>query len=235
MSFRCRFVLSDIEGTTSSVSYVYDILFPYFRNHIGEITQFAHLSEVKEAFAQVINLCQQEEGVVLTTSEEVIQKLLQWSREDRKITPLKTLQGIIWDKGYQLGELKGHVYDDVAFNLEKWVLNGLNVGIYSSGSVNAQKLIFKYSVAGDLTKWLSHYFDTNIGQKRSEESYLKIASRMGLDPSDIVFLSDIQEEIDAASMAGLKTIHVLREQGMSSNSIYRAKDFNEVNNLLHQI
>ncbi|MBM3431152.1 MAG: acireductone synthase, partial [Bacteroidetes bacterium] len=141
MSFRCRFVLSDIEGTTSSVSYVYDILFPYFRNHIGEITQFAHLSEVKEAFAQVINLCQQEEGVVLTTSEEVIQKLLQWSREDRKITPLKTLQGIIWDKGYQLGQLKGHVYDDVAFNLEKWVLNGLNVGIYSSGSVNAQKLI----------------------------------------------------------------------------------------------
>jgi len=235
MSFRCRFVLSDIEGTTSSVSYVYDILFPYFRNHIGEITQFAHLSEVKEAFAQVINLCQQEEGVVLTTSEEVIQKLLQWSREDRKITPLKTLQGIIWDKGYQLSELKGHVYDDVAFNLEKWVLNGLNVGIYSSGSVNAQKLIFKYSVAGDLTKWLSHYFDTNIGQKRSEESYLKIASRIGHDPSDIVFLSDIQEEIDAASAAGLKTIHVLREPEMSSNSIYRAKDFNEVNNLLHQI
>ncbi|MFM8241733.1 MAG: acireductone synthase [Crocinitomicaceae bacterium] len=235
MSFRCRFVLSDIEGTTSSVSYIYDILFPYFRNHIGEITQFAHLSEVKESFAQVINLCQQEEGVVLTTSEEVIQKLLQWSREDRKITPLKTLQGIIWDKGYQLGELKGHVYDDVAFNLEKWVLNGLNVGIYSSGSVNAQRLIFKYSVAGDLTKWLSHYFDTNIGQKRSEESYLKIASRLGLDPSDIVFLSDIQEEIDAASAAGLKTIHVLREPEMSSNSIYRAKDFNEVNNLLHQI
>jgi len=234
MSFRCRFVLSDIEGTTSSVSYVYDILFPYFRNHIGEITQFAHLSEVKEAFAQVINLCQQEEGVVLTTSEEVIQKLLQWSREDRKITPLKTLQGIIWDKGYQLGQLKGHVYDDVAFNLEKWVLNGLNVGIYSSGSVNAQKLIFKYSVAGDLTKWLSHYFDTNIGQKRSQESYLKIASRIGLDPSVIVFLSDIQEEIDAASAAGLKTIHVLRESEMSSNSIYRAKDFNEVNNLLHQ-
>ncbi|HBW86238.1 MAG TPA: acireductone synthase [Crocinitomicaceae bacterium] len=235
MSFRCQFVLSDIEGTTSSVSYVYDILFPYFRNHIGEITQFAHLSEVKESFAQVINLCQQEEGVVLTTSEEVIQKLLQWSREDRKITPLKTLQGIIWDKGYQLGELKGHVYDDVAFNLEKWVLNGLNVGIYSSGSVNAQKLIFKYSVAGDLTKWFSHYFDTNIGQKRSEESYLKIASRIGLDPRDIVFLSDIQEEIDAASAAGLKTIHVLREPEMSSNSIYRAKDFNEVNYLLHQI
>ncbi|MFM7637875.1 MAG: acireductone synthase [Crocinitomicaceae bacterium] len=235
MSFRCRFVLSDIEGTTSSVSYVYDILFPYFRNHIGEITQFAHLSEVKDAFAQVINLCQQEEREVVTTSEEVIQKLLQWSREDRKLTPLKTLQGIIWDKGYQLGELKGHVYDDVPSNLEKWVVNGLNVGIYSSGSVNAQKLIFKYSVAGDLTKWLSHYFDTNIGQKRSEESYLKIASRIGLDPSDIVFLSDIQEEIDAASTAGLKTIHVLREPGMSSNSIYRAKDFNEVNNLLHQI
>ncbi len=235
MSFRCRFVLSDIEGTTSSVSYVYDVLFPYFRNHIGEITQFAHLSEVKEAFSQVINLCQQEEGVVLTTSEEVIQKLLQWSREDRKLTPLKTLQGIIWDKGYQLGELKGHVYDDVVSNLEKWVLNGLNVGIYSSGSVNAQKLIFKYSVAGDLTKWLSHYFDTNIGPKRSEESYLKIASRIGLDPCDIVFLSDIQEEIDSASAAGLKTIHVLREQGMSSTALYKAKDFNEVNNLLHQI
>jgi len=235
MSFRCRFVLSDIEGTTSSVSYVYDVLFPYFRNHIGEITQFAHLSEVKEAFSQVINLCQQEEGVVLTTSEEVIQKLLQWSREDRKLTPLKTLQGIIWDKGYQLGELKGHVYDDVVSNLEKWVLNGLNVGIYSSGSVNAQKLIFKYSIAGDLTKWLSHYFDTNIGSKRSEESYLKIASRIGLDPCEIVFLSDIQEEIDSASAAGLKTIHVLREQGMSSTALYKAKDFNEVNNLLHQI
>ncbi|MBM3453850.1 MAG: acireductone synthase [Bacteroidetes bacterium] len=235
MGSSCRVILSDIEGTTSSVSYVYDILFPYFREHIAEITQFAHLAEVKEAFLEVIGICEHEEGQILTTSEAIIQKLLEWSINDKKYTPLKTLQGIIWSKGYQLGELKGHVYDDVSVNLERWAANGLKIGIYSSGSITSQKLLFKYSLSGDLTKWLSCYFDTTIGHKRNEDSYLRIAARLGQDPSEIVFLSDIQEELSAARQAGFKTIHVLREEGSSSTSTYRAKDFNEVNNLLHQL
>lgn len=235
MGYRCRFILCDIEGTTSSVSYVYNVLFPYFRNHLNEITQFAHLIEVKEAFNQVISICQKEEGIVLTTSEDVLQKLLQWSLSDRKLTPLKTLQGLIWDKGYRLGELKGHVYEDVLPNFEKWKLNHLNIGIYSSGSVTAQKLIFKYSNAGDLTKFLSHYFDTNIGMKKDFNSYCLIAKKLLLNPEEILFLSDIQEELDAANLAGFKTIHILREDGMTSNSIYRAKNFDEVNSLLYQI
>jgi enolase-phosphatase E1 len=235
MGYKCKHILSDIEGTTSSVSYVYDVLFPYFRNHLSEITQFSHLSEVKYAFSQVISICQKEDGVVLTTSEEVIQKLLQWSLEDKKITPLKAIQGLIWDKGYQLGELKGHVYEDVAPNFEKWVLNGLKISIYSSGSVTAQKLIFKYGITGDLTKWISQYFDTNIGGKRNSTSYVAISSRLGIRPEEILFLSDIKEELDAAEEAGLKTIHVLREEGIESSSIYRAKNFNEVDSLLRQI
>ncbi|MBM3419414.1 MAG: acireductone synthase, partial [Bacteroidetes bacterium] len=179
MGSSCRVILSDIEGTTSSVSYVYDILFPYFREHIAEITQFAHLAEVKEAFLEVIGICEHEEGQILTTSEAIIQKLLEWSINDKKYTPLKTLQGIIWSKGYQLGELKGHVYDDVSVNLERWAANGLKIGIYSSGSITSQKLLFKYSLSGDLTKWLSCYFDTTIGHKRNEDSYLRIAARLG--------------------------------------------------------
>ena len=141
MDSQIKYILSDIEGTTSSISFVVDELFPYFREHIQVLPKMAMVSEVKESFAQVIKLVKEEEGKSITTTEEVIAYLDKWSREDRKVTPLKTLQGFVWKKAYEEGDIKGHVYDDVPTCFNKWRANGLKIGIFSSGSIHAQKLL----------------------------------------------------------------------------------------------
>ncbi|WP_343748468.1 acireductone synthase [Fluviicola sp.] len=205
-----KYILTDIEGTTSSISFVAEELFPYFRNHISDLLALKANPVVKEAFEQTVQLALSEDGETLSTDEEIIEKLRQWSIEDRKITPLKTLQGVLWDKGYRDGVLKGHVYPEVATCLKKWKAEGLNLGVFSSGSVPAQKLIFGYSIAGDLTPCFSHYFDTTTGGKREAETYEKIAGILGLNPGDILFLSDIVEELRAADSKGFQTVQLLR-------------------------
>jgi len=205
-----KFILTDIEGTTTSVSFVYDVLFPYFRNNIALLNDLAQEEEVKRAFEQTKHICK-EEGRTLESTSEIIETLLQWSVEDKKITPLKTVQGILWRKGYETGEIKGHVYADVAPALNKWKEHGLDLGVFSSGSVAAQKLIFGYSEVGDLCPYFSAYFDTNTGGKRESETYTKIASNLHRSPAEILFLSDITEELEAAEAAGLQTIQLVRE------------------------
>jgi enolase-phosphatase E1 len=205
-----KYILSDIEGTTSSISFVVDELFPYFREHIQELPKMAQVSEVKESFAQVINFVKEEEGKSITTTEEVIAYLDLWCREDRKVTPLKTLQGFVWKKGYEDGDIKGHVFDDVPTCLNKWRANGLKIGIFSSGSIHAQKLLFQFSCFGDLSKHLSNYFDTKTGAKRDTATYKAIAEVLDLEPHQILFLSDIQEELAAADEIGYQTIQVVR-------------------------
>lgn len=208
------FILTDIEGTTTSVSFVYDILFPYFRNNIQKLMDLQHLPEVQTAFEQTIELAEKE-GKQLTTTENIIQQLLDWSLADKKITPLKTVQGILWEEGYTSGEIKGHVYPDVAPNLAKWKKEGLQLGVFSSGSVAAQKLIFGYSQNGDLTPHFSSYFDTNTGGKRETETYQKISKNLKINPENILFLSDIKEELIAADEAGFQTIQLVREGNMA--------------------
>jgi enolase-phosphatase E1 len=205
-----KYILSDIEGTTSSISFVVDELFPYFREHIQELPKMAQVSEVKESFAQVINFVKEEEGKSITTTEEVIAYLDLWCREDRKVTPLKTLQGFVWKKGYEDGDIKGHVFDDVPTCLNKWRANGLKIGIFSSGSIHAQKLLFQFSCFGDLSKHLSNYFDTKTGAKRDTATYKAIAEVLDLEPHQILFLSDIQEELAAADEIGYQTIQIVR-------------------------
>lgn len=210
MDSQIKYILSDIEGTTSSISFVVDELFPYFREHIQELPKMAQVSEVKESFAQVINFVKEEEGKSITTTEEVIAYLDLWCREDRKVTPLKTLQGFVWKKGYEDGDIKGHVFDDVPTCLNKWRANGLKIGIFSSGSIHAQKLLFQFSCFGDLSKHLSNYFDTKTGAKRDTATYKAIAEVLDLEPHQILFLSDIQEELAAADEIGYQTIQVVR-------------------------
>ena len=210
MSDKIKYVLTDIEGTTTSVSFVYDILFPYFRDHIWELKNMSDLNSVDAAFNETKEIVLAEEGIQLETSDQIIQKLDSWCKEDRKITPLKTLQGILWKIGYETGELKGHVYEDVPITLEKWHTLGLKMGVFSSGSVEAQKLIFGYSEKGDLTTYFSNYFDTKTGMKRESETYVKIAQELKLEPSAILFLSDIVQELEAAHKAGFHTIQVVR-------------------------
>lgn len=211
MKIECDYILMDIEGTTSSISFVKDVLFPYFLSNIDEINKLANIKEVKYAFSQVLQIVKKEENRDITTSEEVIKQLKKWCEQDLKITPLKTLQGILWQKGYQNGELLGHVFDDVPISLDNWKKNGKKMGVFSSGSVNAQKLLFSHSVKGNLSIYFSNYFDSNIGSKRDSDTYSLITKILALPSNRILFLSDVIEELAAADMAGMKTIQITRE------------------------
>jgi len=212
----CDYILMDIEGTTSSISFVKDVLFPYFLSNIDDINKLSNIKEVKYAFGQVLRLVKQDENRDITTSEEVILQLKKWCQQDLKITPLKTLQGILWQKGYQNGELLGHVYDDVPVMLENWNFLGKKMGIFSSGSVNAQKLLFSHSVKGNLSTYFSNYFDTNIGSKRDSDTYSLITKKLALPQNRILFLSDVIEELAAADKAGMKTVQITREGNIQS-------------------
>ena len=217
----------DIEGTTSSISFVKDVLFPYFLSNIDDINKLSNIKEVKYAFGQVLRIVKREENRDITTSEEVILELKKWCGQDLKITPLKTLQGILWQKGYQNGELLGHVYDDVPEMLENWNFLGKKMGIFSSGSVNAQKLLFSHSVKGNLSTYFSNYFDTNIGSKRDSDTYSLITKQLALPSNRILFLSDVIEELAAADMAGMKTIQITREGNLQSWP-QSVSDFSEI-------
>ena len=217
----------DIEGTTSSISFVKDVLFPYFLSNIDDINKLSNIKEVKYAFGQVLRIVKRDENRDITTSEEVILQLKKWCGQDLKITPLKTLQGILWQKGYQNGELLGHVYDDVPEMLENWNLLGKKMGIFSSGSVNAQKLLFSHSVKGNLSTYFSNYFDTNIGSKRDSDTYSLITKKLALPQNRILFLSDVIEELAAADMAGMKTIQITREGNLQAWP-QSVSDFSEI-------
>jgi len=227
VSAKIEYILTDIEGTTTSVSFVYDVLFPYFLAHISDLKNMTQDEVVKTAFDETKYIVFQNEGIELKSTDEIILKLESWCLEDRKITPLKTLQGLLWKIGYELGELKGHVYDDVPISLDKWQKMGLKMGVFSSGSVIAQELIFGHSEKGDLTTYFSDYFDTKIGMKRAAETYSDIAKIIKKEPTSILFLSDIVEELTAAEKAGFQTIQLVRP-GTKSNWNNTAVDFSEI-------
>ena len=222
-----KYVLTDIEGTTTSVKFVYDQLFPYFRSHIGDLKSMIQLPDVQEAFRLTVKLSLDLEGRKLNSVDEIINTLYRWSEEDRKITPLKSVQGILWEDGYKKGELKGHVYADVLPALEQWKSQGIQMGVFSSGSIAAQKLIFGYSELGDLTPFFSHYFDTTTGGKKEAETYPKIANAIGFQASKIIFLSDITDELVAADAAGLQTVQLVRP-GTEASWKNTVKDFSEL-------
>lgn len=205
-----KVILTDIEGTTSAVSFVFDVLFPYAAKHLPDfVRQNAERADVAEQIAAVRRDSNEPQADV----ERVVEILLSWIAEDRKATPLKALQGMVWAQGYQAGQLKGHVYPDAVEALKQWHQAGYQLFVYSSGSIQAQKLIFGCSEAGDLTPLFSGYFDTTSGPKREEQSYRNIQQAIGVEPGEILFLSDIVQELDAAESAGLKTCGLAREGG----------------------
>jgi len=201
-----KVILMDIEGTTSSISFVHEVLFPYARERMAAFLQAHHADPAVQAQLEQVNAAA---GTTLTL-DQAARQLVQWIDEDKKIGPLKALQGMIWREGFVSGELKGHLYPEVKGCFEKWQAAGLTLAIYSSGSVQAQKLLFGYSQEGDLTPLLSAYFDTQVGHKREVSSYRNIASQLGVPPEQILFLSDIVEELDAAKAAAMQTIQSVR-------------------------
>lgn len=200
-----KYILMDVEGTTTSIDFVHEVLFPYARaklqsfiNNFEELC-FEELAEISlEANQKLTN----------TQAAKILETYID---QDIKHTALKSLQGKIWKIGYESGEIKGHIYPDVQKAFKAWTDQGLTLGIYSSGSVLAQKLIFGYSTDGDLTQYLSNHFDTHIGHKREIQSYKNIARELNLEPCEILFLSDIAQELEAASAAGFEVAQLLRD------------------------
>jgi enolase-phosphatase E1 len=205
-----RAILTDIEGTTSAVSFVYDVLFPFAAEHLPQFV-IEHAGDAEVALQ--LDAVRAQSGETEADLIRVIEILLQWIAEDRKATPLKALQGMIWQQGYEAGQLKGHVYPDAVEALKRWHEEGYALYVYSSGSVQAQKLIFGCSEAGDLSGLFSGYFDTTSGPKREAESYRSIAAAVGLPGEEILFLSDIVQELDAAQQAGMQTVGLARDGG----------------------
>lgn len=203
-------IVTDIEGTTSAVSFVFDVLFPFARAHLPAfVRDHGDEAEVAEQIAAV----RRESGEPDADIERVVEILLDWIAADRKATPLKALQGMVWAQGYRAGQLKGHVYPDAVQALRRWHDQGYALYVYSSGSVQAQKLIFGCAEVGDLTPLFCGYFDTGSGHKREAESYVRIAASIGLPAAEILFLSDVVEELDAARAAGMHTCGLARDGG----------------------
>jgi enolase-phosphatase E1 len=202
-----RVILTDIEGTTSSISFVREVLFPYARERLPAFVE-THADQAE--LQHWLHEAAREAGLIEASRQEVIDLLLRWIDADRKSTALKALQGLIWRVGYEEGDYRAHLYPEVAPRLREWHARGIPLHIYSSGSVAAQKLFFRYSEAGDLTPLLSGYFDTETGPKREASSYQRIAAAIGTPPGQILFLSDMVEELDAASAAGLQTGWLVR-------------------------
>ncbi|GAB6197158.1 acireductone synthase [Lysobacter xanthus] len=203
-----RAILTDIEGTTSSISFVKDVLFPYARRALPAFVQ-AHGDEPE--VRRWLDTVATEQGGMCDDAM-VVEVLQGWIDEDRKHTALKVLQGMIWKAGYGNADFTAHMYPDAVEALREWHAAGLPIHVYSSGSVPAQKLFFGHSDAGDLTSIVSNWFDTEIGGKRDAQSYARIAEAIGLAPGEVLFLSDVVEEVDAAREAGLQTVLVDRRE-----------------------
>ena len=218
-------IVTDIEGTTSSLSFVKDVLFPYAREQMGEFLQ-RHAGE--PAVAEQLAAVAEAVGHELSLEQSSAQ-LRQWIDEDRKITPLKALQGMIWEAGYRNGDFRGHVYADAERRLRQWHDDGIALYVFSSGSVQAQKLLFAHTEYGDMTPLFAGYFDTRIGAKREAEAYRAIAAQVGVPADEILFLSDIREELDAARSAGMHTAWLVRDGVLLSDAGHPvARDFDDI-------
>ncbi|HEU4664451.1 MAG TPA: acireductone synthase [Dokdonella sp.] len=200
-------ILTDIEGTTSSISFVKDVLFPYAR---ARLPAFVVTHGDEPEVQHWLHEAAKEAGLVSASRQEIIDLLVAWIDADRKSTALKALQGMIWKDGYASGEYRAHVYPEVPARLRAWQAAGKRLYVFSSGSVPAQRLFFAHSDAGDLTPCFSGYFDTEVGPKRDADSYRRIATAIDVPPAAILFLSDIVEELDAAAAAGLQTTLLAR-------------------------
>ena len=227
-----RAIVTDIEGTTSTIAFVKEVLFPYADERLDAYVA-AHRNEpvVIDAMRDAAVLA----GEPGAGDARILDHLHAWIAEDRKVTPLKTLQGLIWQEGYEQSGLHGHVYDDVPPALREWHAAGIALFVYSSGSIVAQKVLFAHTAFGDLTPLFRDYFDTTIGGKREPASYGAIARTTGFAPEAMLFLSDVDAELDAARVAGMQTGRLLRpaDTPPGATTVHPAyADFNDVRRAL---
>ncbi|MBV9654570.1 MAG: acireductone synthase [Acetobacteraceae bacterium] len=217
-------ILTDIEGTTTPIAFVHRTLFPFARTRMAAFIA-THRTEPEVAAA----LAETEK---LAPGRAPLDTLLGWMDQDAKVMPLKALQGLIWRDGYAAGELQSELYPDVAPALRRWHAGGLRLAVYSSGSVGAQRLLFGHAPEGDLTPLFAGFFDTATGAKREAASYGAIARALDLGPGTLLFLSDVEAELDAAMAAGLATCQLVRpaDGTVASSRHQTAADFAAVSN-----
>ncbi|MES1924115.1 acireductone synthase [Salinisphaera sp. T31B1] len=201
-------IITDIEGTTSDIAFVHEVLFPYARAYLPDFVR-AHADDPQ--ITALLDEVREQARRPDADLDTVIAILDDWMAADRKATPLKALQGRVWRQGYLDGDFTGHVYDDAVAALQAWADDRRALYVYSSGSVAAQKLLFTYSDHGDLSGLFSGYFDTHVGPKKKTASYTAIAAELGEPPESLLFLSDVGDELDAARKAGLQTCWVARD------------------------
>jgi enolase-phosphatase E1 len=221
-----RALVLDIEGTTTPVEFVYQVLFPFARAHAAEYLDQEWGSEACRAALGLLRAEHAADAAhhemppawidaPLAAHHASAAAYVGWLMDrDRKSSGLKALQGEIWRRGYQSGELRGHVFPDVSPALARWHGLRLEVFIYSSGSVLAQRLLFQTTSAGDLTRFLSGYFDLAVGPKGAPDSYRRIAEMLGAPAAHLLFISDTAAELDAASVAGFRTLLCVRSSAL---------------------
>jgi enolase-phosphatase E1 len=210
-------LLLDIEGTTTPIDFVYKVLFPYARTHVDDyLAAHRSLPELATLFEE--NARDAKRGLdppLLEESPQVsidaVASYVRWLMDqDSKTTALKSLQGKIWEEGYRKGALRSQLFKDVPPAFNRWRAHGKMICIYSSGSVLAQRLLFAHTEAGDLTPFISGYYDTNVGGKKDPESYSRIAAGLELEAHSVLFVSDVTDELDAAATAGFQTLLCIR-------------------------
>lgn len=205
-----RYVLMDIEGTVISVAFVHEILFPFAKHRLASfLHERRHDADVLRWTAICQDTIEHETGT-RPAYEELPVMLTGWIDQDRKLACLKELQGMIWEEGYRQRAFVPELYGDVLPALAQWRARGIRLGIYSSGSEQAQRLLFAHTNAGDVTSLFEHFFDTSVGEKKAASSYRTISEQISLPPHQILFLSDTERELDAAALTGFKTAHIVR-------------------------
>jgi enolase-phosphatase E1 len=230
-------ILLDIEGTTTTIDFVHETLFPFAKEKIDEFVE-AHLAELGEELGQLEAEYRRDFTNQIYNRDfrrddpaSVANYLRFLIDVDRKSTPLKSIQGKIWRAGYESGALRSAMFADVPAAFARWKSAGKTIAILSSGSVLAQRLIFKYSNAGDLSPFIADYFDTTTGGKKEAESYRKIAEKLGFEPDDILFVSDVLGELDAARDAGMLTALPLREGNVQIKEDFTHRSVNSFDEL----
>jgi enolase-phosphatase E1 len=238
MNAPIRQVLLDIEGTTCPVHFVSETLFLYATSRLLPFLQARDKDkDVQDLVAQIAEAWRHDpdpaaRGLFQASPAHAsppvqILPYVQWLiREDRKLTPLKELQGLIWEDGYLQGDLLGPLYPDVAPALQRWRDAGLGLSVYSSGSVKAQQLIYGYSNAGDLRFLFQHWFDTRIGPKTEQDSYKRIIAHLSANPNNVLFISDSVAELKAARASGLAVLYCNRTE--SGIALQKADPFQTI-------
>jgi len=219
-------ILTDIEGTTTDIHFVHKILFPYSRLKMAD---FLEKNYKKPEIAAQIHLVQQLMSKPQATLSAITAQLTEWIDCDMKIGPLKVLQGYIWQQGFEQGEFKAHVYDDAYYQLLQWYNQGITLYVYSSGSRKAQQLLFEYSIFGDMRYLFNEYFDTQVGAKKDPSSYKAILQKLNLSGNEIMFLSDVVLELDAARENQIQTCLLNRQQEpINANAHHWVSRFDQI-------